>query len=588
MATNWNLQKLLPNNLKTAEKKMEQDASKEVALFLKKYSKNKSYLKDPKELLTALNAFEHITHTYAGKNKIGYCYGLQSNLDEPNPEYKAKLKKIDDWWLALYNQIQFFEINLSKTEPKYQKIFLQSQLLAPFHHSLQRLFANAKYILTDPEEKILNLTAQSSHSDWVKLVSTLLSKEEANGLPFSQIAANLSSTDKKVRDLAYLDFSGILAKHADVAEAEINAIFGRKKVSDELRGCQRPDEARLISDDMEPAVVDALLSAVSKNFPISQDYYQLKAKLFNKPKLDYQERNVPFGDIPNHFPYEQSLDLVTSVFAKLDPQFAQILETFSNQGQVDVYPKRGKHGGAFCSTQTLETPTYILLNHANKLTDVLTLAHEAGHGINNELMRAVQPERYFNTPLATAEVASTFFEDFVLEDLSKNLTDKQHLAILMAKLNDDISSIFRQIACYQFEQELHLEYRKQGYLSKQEISRIFQKHMSAYMGPFVDQPDSAQYFWVYWGHIRSFFYVYSYASGLLISKSLQRLVRQDKKNIQKVKTFLAAGSSKSPKEIFADLGLDITNPKFWDSGLQEIQDLLTQAQTLAKKLKLTK
>ena len=219
------------------------------------------------------------------------------------------------------------------------------------------------------------------------------------------------------------------------------------------------------------------------------------------------------------------------------------------------------------------------------MSDVLTLSHELGHGINNELIREKQNALNFGTPTSTAEVASTFMEDFVLQDLLNQADDELRLAIMMKKLNDDVSTIFRQVACYKYEQELHQQFRQKGYLSKKEIGILFQKHMTSYMGDFVEQSPGSENWWVYWDHIRSFFYVYSYASGLLISKSLQNSVKVNPKFIEKVKKFLSAGLSDSPKNILKKLGVDITDKSFWNRGLTEVENLLQEATKLAMKLK---
>jgi oligoendopeptidase F len=186
--------------------------------------------------------------------------------------------------------------------------------------------------------------------------------------------------------------------------------------------------------------------------------------------------------------------------------------------------------------------------------------------------------------VSTAEVASTFMEDFVLQEIIRKADDEMRLAVMMMKLNDEVSTIFRQIACYRFEQELHERFRKTGYLSKEDIGQLFQKHMKSYMGNSVEQSPGSENWWVYWGHIRSFFYVYSYASGLLISKSLQNSVKKDPRFIGKVKEFLSAGLSDSPKNIFRGLGIDITDKKFWVRGLEEVETLLNETAHLATKL----
>ena len=175
-------------------------------------------------------------------------------------------------------------------------------------------------------------------------------------------------------------------------------------------------------------------------------------------------------------------------------------------------------------------------------------------------------------------------EDFVLQELLHEADDELRLSLLMMKVGDDISGIMRQVACYRFEKTLHQEFRKKSHLTKEEIGAIFRNNMEAYMGPGVEQSPGSENWWVFWSHIRSFFYVYSYASGLLISKSLQRSVRADPKFIEKVKEFLSAGTSDSPLNIFKKLGIDITDEKFWDLGLQEIEQTLSETEALAKKL----
>ena len=192
----------------------------------------------------------------------------------------------------------------------------------------------------------------------------------------------------------------------------------------------------------------------------------------------------------------------------------------------------------------------------------------------------------FGSPLSIAEVASTFMEDFVLQQLLFQSTLKQRLMLYMQKLDDDIATIFRQVAAYNFEKELHLMCQKKGYLASNTIGELFVKHMASYMGPYVEQSGGSNNYWVYWSHFRTFFYVYSYASGLLVSKSLQARVRQDPAYIKVVKQILTAGSSDSPQNIFKKYaGLDIANPKFWTTGLKEVESLLVETERLYEEVR---
>jgi oligoendopeptidase F len=430
--------------------------------------------------------------------------------------------------------MSFFSISLSRVPVDMQKKFLTAKELEPYHHVLGRYFRSAPHVLSEAEEKIMLLKSTSAYENWVRMTDTFLSKEEREVFNekggkdmknFAEILSLTRDTNKKVRDSAAAAVNDILKKHAETAENELNSILEDRKVNDIIRNYSRPDSARHISDDIESETVDSLVKSISGAFEIPRKYYAFKAKLMGVKKFDYHERNVPYGKVEKHYSYEESLALVRRVLSKLDPEFGKIIDLFGD-GYVDAYPRKGKQDGAFCVHWLQTQPTYVLLNHNNKLQDVLTMAHEFGHGINNELMRKKQHALNFETSLATAEVASTFMEDFVVQEIEKSADDELRLALIMKRLDDDVSTIFRQIACYCFEKELHTEYREKGYLSQEEIGKIFQKNMAAYMGDAVEQSPGSENWWVYWGHIRRSFYVYSYASGLLISKYMQRAVKK--------------------------------------------------------------
>ncbi len=594
LPTSWNLSPLYGNDSDPLMEKRRAEMKEKSYRFINTWKNRNDYLNKPAVLKEALDEYDKWMKLYAYGADEMYYFDLRTSQDENNPELKAKYAKIEEFTLKIQNDIQFFTLNISRIAVPVQKIMLTYKPLTPYKHYLKKLFDESNYILSDKEEKILNLKSITSYGNWVKLTSGFLAKTtkkmideqgKSEEMPFTRLLGLLESRHKPARDSAGHAIHEILRSYADVAEAEINSVLMNKKIDDELRGFKRPDSSRHLADDIESDIVDVVIDSVSKRFAVAQRFYTLKSRVLGIKKLKYHERNIPIGDIEKKYTYRDTVDFITRVFSKLDSQFTAIFQGFVKNGQIDVYPAKGKRSGAFCAHYLLSEPTYILLNHTDKLTDVLTLAHEMGHGINNELVRASQNALNFGTPTSTAEVASTFMEDFVLEELLHTADDETKFAIMMKKLNDDISSIFRQIAAYTFEQELHTEFRQQGYLSKEVIGALFQKHMASYMGPSVEQSPGSENWWVYWNHIRYFFYVYSYASGLLISKALQHKVRSDKHFISDVKTFLSAGKSKSPREIFSDLGIDISKKSFWDEGIQEIERLLLDTEHLAKSLK---
>jgi oligoendopeptidase F len=321
---------------------------------------------------------------------------------------------------------------------------------------------------------------------------------------------------------------------------------------------------------MDSEVVDSLVEVVTENFDISKEYYKKKAKLLGQETIGYHERNVPISKIDKEYEFEEGLEIVKDVFYSIDKEFGDILTSFIDNGQLDAFPKANKSGGAYCIHVNRNLPTYILLNYNSKVNDVLTIAHESGHGIHSELV-SKQNSLNDDYSLALAEVASTFFEDFTLEEIINRTDDKDLLESLrFESMNDSVNTIFRQVAFYNFEKELHSKFREKGYLSHEEISNIFIKHMQTYLGDAVDVDDGMRYGWIYVSHFRRFFYVYTYASGLLISKYLQSKVRENKKFVEKFKGFLEAGSSKSPKDIFMDMGVDIGERNFWEKGVETI------------------
>jgi oligoendopeptidase F len=582
--TEWNLKQLYKSD-KDPQIEIDINASKKkIQDFVKKWKDTDEYLKDPKVLKDAFLEYEKVEEDI---NKAVLYVFLRQEQDQTNPEIKQLYNQISDTVTKLGNELVFFELNISKIPEETQKIFLESPELKDYHHYLEKTFKIAQYLLTDKEEKVFNLLAKPSTSNWSKMIEELLSKQtlhiiDEDGKPkdisYNENTKYLLSTKENVRKKASEELNRVHEKYLEIAEFEMNSLLEAKKLEDDYRGIERADIPRHISDDIDTEVVDALVKVVTENFHISQKYYKLKAELLGKKKLAYHERSLSIGKNETEYTYEDSMVLVKKVFGQLDSEFLNIVEMFEKNGHYDVFPKQGKTGGAFCVNISKYLPTYILLNHTNRLVDVTTIAHESGHGIHAELSKS-QNDTNAGHPISLGEVASKFFEDLVLDDISKSLSDdKEKLVLIMERLNDDISSIFRQVACYNFEKDLHKEFREKGFLSKEYISELFCKHMSAYLGDSVEIDEGMKSGWIYWTHIRDPFYVYSYSSGLLISKGLQSMVREDRKNIDKVKMFLSSGSSLSPKDLFMKIGIDITDEEFWKKGLNDVENLLETAQ----------
>lgn len=585
MKTKWNLTLLYKSDNDPQIQKDIDKSIKNVKAFVKNWKTNKEYTKDPKILKKALDEYENLIATTGICSKPSYYIELRNAQDQTNPSIKEIFSRISDTCINLENEIQFFELNIAKIPKSKQQLFVNSDELLDYKHYLEGIFKGSKYLLSDKEEKIFNITSRTAYENWVAMIKELTNKQTATILDenmkekevsYNELMGYLRSTNKKVRDYANIKFNEINNKYAEIAEFEINSVLGAKKAEDEYRKIPRPDLGRHLADDIESDIVDTLVDTVTKHFDISHRYYKRKAELMGQKKLGYYERNVPLEGKLREYSYDESMKLIQKIFNDLDPDFGNIVKRYSEQGQYDVYPKAGKSGGAFCASMPKDLLTFILLNHKNKLTDVTTIAHESGHGIHAELHKK-QNALNDSSPTSLAEVASTFFEDFVYEEVLKDVQEeKESKAILDGKLMDDISTIFRQVAFYNFETELHHDFREKGFLTKEYISDLFCKHMKAYLGDTVEEDQGMRNGWIYVSHFRRFFYVYSYASGLLISKALQKMVKNDKKSIVYVKRFMESGSTQSPKELFKEIGIDITKKEFWENGIEEINVLLNK------------
>ncbi|MEX0920238.1 MAG: M3 family oligoendopeptidase [Candidatus Pacearchaeota archaeon] len=587
MKTEWDLSYLEEGSFEEKREKIREKTQD----FIDKWRKDISYLEKESSLKEALDEYENLAANYLEGGDEYYYFYLKTQLDENNPEIRAKLNKSDSFRKEINNKLNFFEINLSKIPRDKQEEFLKSGILKDYKHLLESLFIKGKHILTEKEEKIMSLKSSSSYSFWVDMLSGFLSKEEAvldektgEKRSYSEIRSLMDNSQKEIREKASKAFNSIIKRYEDVAENELNAILENKKVDDELRDYKRPDESRHIEDDIETEIVDSLIDSVSDNFRISQRFYSLKAKLMGVEKFTYSERSIDFGKISKNLDYESSVDLIREVFSRLDEKFGEVLNKFLEEGLINALPKKGKRDGACCISSLKKNPIFVLLNYTGRIRDVTTFAHEIGHAIHMSLMKEKNNALNIGTPKSTAEVASTFMEDFVLDELLKTANEEDRLIIMMQKLQEDISTIFRQIACYKFEQVLHEKFREKGYLSKNEIGELFSEKMKEYLGDSFERGDDMDRGWVYWPHIREYFYNYSYSSGLLISKSLQSLVKKDKNYVERVKEFLYAGTSDSPKNIFNKIGIDISKKDFWEKGLKEVESLIDETESLAKKL----
>src|SRR3989344_298838 len=583
--TEWDLAHIYKGNYKSQIAKDLKEIRKLHLAFAKKYRKNKTHLKNPKELAKAIEEYEKLSANPINE-KAGRYYNYRKYLNSEDNEARAELAKLTDFFTNLANELEFFMLEIGKIDKKIQKEFIKNKELAPFKYFLKKVFENAKHNLTEPEEKIMNLKGLPSHGMWVSGFSKLLAKQmvkfEGKEIPISEAGAKVSTLPTPQRRALHKEVMRVYENIADFAESEINAIVTNKKINDKLRGFKTPYEATVKGYENDLKTVDDLAEVVTKNFGIAHKFYKIKAEMLDEKNLSYADRSAKVGKTETKITFEEGTKKVIKSFNEAHPDFGNYVEEMFTKGLVDVFPKKGKHGGAFCSSGT-NLPTYILLNHVDDFRSMTTLAHEMGHGIHAKYSKTQRPI-YEGHTIATAEVASTFFENLVFEEALKNISVKERMILLHDKISDDISTIFRQIACFNFENELHLTIRKEGFLPKEKIAELMNKHMQNYMGPAFELMPRDGYFFVNWSHIRNFFYVYSYAFGQLISDALYERYKKDKTKIKDVIQFLSAGGSDSPENIFKKIGIN-PNKKFFEQGLQKISRNIDELERLWKKSK---
>jgi len=583
MKTSWNLGLLYKNSTDPQIEKDVRATEKAFSAFEKTYKGKTDYLKNEGKLLKVLQDFESMMTKLPLYKPVKY-FGLMQQIDSKNEIARAKVTQLTERFTKNDQKIVFFELELGKISKDLQKKFLASKRLAHFRHFLDIVFKKSSHNLSEAEEKILALKSIPAYAQWIDSTEKILNKVTVD---FMGKIMPVSEAQYKIMDLPLPERYDLhdktmaaLGTVADVAESEINAVVTNKKIDDELRGFKEAYDATILGYQNDRKSVMALVSAVTSNYGISHRFYNLKAKSLGLKKLRYADRAVGISKIAPKATFEEGVTMLRETFGKLDTRYLEILESFLKNGQLDVYPKVGKTGGAFCAPNQ-NAATFVLLNHTDTLEQVSTFAHEMGHAIHSEFTRS-QSVLYQNHSMATAEVASTLFELFLFDVMFEKLSDDGKIAALHAKINDDIQTIFRQIACFSFETEMHATIRTKGAMSSAEICDMLTKHMGAYLGPVFDIRREDGFQFVSWPHLRAFFYVYSYAYGQLISRALHARYKEDKSFLEKINQFLSAGSSETPENIFKAIGIDVTKPDFWKKGLQSIESDIEKLEKLTK------
>ncbi|MFM2381796.1 MAG: hypothetical protein RLZZ76_563 [Candidatus Parcubacteria bacterium] len=560
-ATTWDLQKHYYAS--SEDPQIEKDVKK-VETAYKNFAKNfktTPFTSDASTLLKALTAIEKLSAMPEG-SKVSRYFSFRSTLDVADSDAEQRLNLLSDRFSKAGNEILFFEIELGKIDTKTQEQFLKDASIAKFSYYLKRVFEGAKHTLSEPEEKILNLMSNTSYSMWVDATEKMLGNTsityKKKKMPLTTAIEKLNTYPSAEKPKLWKEIVTALDALGSVTENELTAIVTTKKVSDELRGYTKPYSATVESYEDNIKSTERLIEAVSTvGFDLSKRFYKAKAKLHKKTKLSYAQKYDSIGTEPS-IPFKQAVEICRDVFYGLKNEYGVIFDDMLKNGQIDVYPKKGKRGGAFMS-DAIGVPTKVLLNHADDFKSLETLAHEMGHAIHAHRSKT-QPPLYQGHSIITAETASTLFENLLFDAVYTQASEQNKVVLLHDRLSRDISTIQRQIAFFNFELEMHTTIREKGGLSHKQLRVMLQKHLQSYLGDSVEVTELDGSSYVYISHFRYGFYVYSYAFGILMSTYMSQKYAANSEYIEKIDSFLCSGKSDTVENIFASIGI-ATNQK---------------------------
>ncbi len=553
---------------------------KQCAEFARKYD-GKIASMDGKGLARAIAEYEQIQELMG---KLGSYAGLSFAKNMADPAIAQFYQNTQEKITSLSSQILFFGLSINKlTETDIQRK-LQDPALQKYLPWIRDVRTFKPYQLSDDLEKILLEKHVSGQSAWIRLfdetITSLRFKVDGKSLTEPQVFDLLSSKNAATRKKAALAIGKVFKEKASLFALITNTLAKDKEIEDQWRGFKAPISSRNISNYIEDEVVDALLSTVQKNYPrLSHRYYKLKAKWFKKKQLEYWDRNAPLpGESDNIYQWKDAQDLVLSSYGMFSKELETIGKRFFDNSWIDAPAKPGKSPGAFAHPTVPSIHPYLLLNYQGKTRDVMTLAHELGHGVH-QVLSAKQGTLMCDTPLTLAETASVFGEQLTFRELvrrEKNSQKRKHL--IASKVEDMLNTVVRQVAFCEFERRVH-NGRRQGELTAEQISDIWMDVQAHSLGNGVKLHGDYRYFWTYIPHfIHTPFYVYAYAFGDCLVNSLYAVYQSGKvKDFEKkYLAMLEAGGTLRHKELLAPFGLDASKPDFWQQGLNVISDMIDE------------
>jgi oligoendopeptidase F len=545
----------------------------------------------PALLLQAVRELESLSELM---DKPAVYSSLLHAAKTDDPRHGALLSLTRERRTAINKHLIFFDLEWVKLADEPARRLIESPALAKYRHYLEQKRAWRPHYLSEPEEKLLEEKSVTGRAAWVRLFDETISSMKfpfehagkAESLSLQQINAKLYDADRSVRKAAADGWTQGLRDNARLLTFLFNNLVLDHRSDCTLRKFDSPMEPRHLANEITGEVVEALMTACERHHGTVQRYYRLKGRLLGlEPLYDYDRYAPLFPDMPS-CDWPTARDLVAGSYEAFSPKAGAVVREFFDRRWIDAELRPGKRGGAFSSSAVPSAHPYILMNFTDKLRDVMTLAHELGHGLHQYLSR---PVGYLqcDTPLTTAEMASVFGEMLTFQRLLEVYPEpRTRLAMLCSKIEDGFATVFRQVVLTRFEQSLHRARAEQGELTTEAVNGLWLEANRPMHGDVVRLSDGYGWWWLYIGHfIHVPFYCYAYAFGeLLVLALVQKYKQEGGAFVPRYLELLSAGGSDAPHKLLARMGVDVNDPGFWELGLRLLGDMVTEAEGLAAKL----
>ena len=537
------------------------------------------------EMLKAVERYEAID-IIAGR--IMSFAGLRYYQLTSDPERAKFMSDMQDKLTEHTTKLVFYGLEFNRLdEEALSKLLSQNTALARYKPVFDRMRAMKPYQLSDEMERFLHDQSVVGATAWNRLfdetIASLVFTIDGEDLPLEAATNKLSEQDRDTREAAAREIARVLRENTSLFARVHNTLAKEKEIEDRWRKMPTPQTGRHLSNHVEAEVVEALRNAVVAAYPkLSHRYYALKAKWLGLETMQIWDRNAPLPiEDDKLVDWTAAQEMVLSAYAEFSPEMAEIAKQFFTKSWIDAAVKPGKAPGAFAHPTVTTVHPYVMLNYLGKPRDVMTLAHELGHGVH-QVLAAQQGELLSSTPLTLAETASVFGEMLTFRKLLAAAKTPQERKVLLAgKVESMINTVVRQIAFYDFECKLHAA-RAEGELTPDQINAIWMSVQGESLGPVFEFMDGYETFWSYIPHfVHSPFYVYAYAFGDGLVNALYAVYEEGDPEFQaKYFDMLRAGGSKHHTELLAPFGLDASDPKFWDKGLSMISAMIDELEAM--------